>query len=187
VVRLRPGLIMKRESAEEIRRLFTGPLLPSPLVRPDRLFVFPHVPGAVAQLVHSKDVGEAYRLAVVRDVTGAFNVAAEPEVDGRRIAAAVGARAVTIPPRVARALAAASWHARLQPTSPDWLDLALGVPLLDATRAREELGWTPQRDGVETMVELLHGLAERAAGATPPLRRGDRIAELAAGVGGKPV
>ena len=187
VVRLRPGLIMKRESAEEIRRLFTGPLLPSPLVRPGRLPLFPHVPGAVVQLVHSLDAGEAYRLAVVRDVGGAFNVAAEPELDGRRIAAAIGARAVTIPPRLARALAAASWHARLQPTSPDWLDLALGVPLLDSTRAREELGWTPRRDGLETIVELLHGLAERAAGLTPPLRRGDRSSELAARVGEKSV
>ena len=37
VVRLRPALIMKRESSEEVRRLFTGPLLPSPLLRPGRL------------------------------------------------------------------------------------------------------------------------------------------------------
>jgi UDP-glucose 4-epimerase len=187
VVRLRPALIMKRESSEEIRRLFTGPLLPSPLVRPGRLPLFPHVPGAVVQLVHSLDVGQAYRLAVVRDVAGAFNVAAEPELDGRRIAEAIGARAVTVPARVTRALAAAAWHARLQPTSPDWLDLALGVPLLDSTRAREELGWVPQRDGLETIVELLHGLADRAAGPTPPLRRGDRRSEVAAGVGGRPV
>ena len=32
VVRLRPGLIFKREAASEIRRYFAGPLLPSPLV-----------------------------------------------------------------------------------------------------------------------------------------------------------
>lgn len=187
VVRLRPALIVKRESAEEIRRLFTGPLLPSPLVRPGRLPLFPHVPGAVVQLVHSLDAGEAYRLAVVRDVQGAFNVAAEPELDGRRIAEAIGARPVTVPVRVARALAAATWRGRLQPTSPDWLDLALGVPLLDSSRAREELGWTPGRDGLETIVELLHALADRAGGPTPPLRRGGRGSELAAGAGGKAV
>src|SRR5690348_9565381 len=33
VVRLRPGLIFKREAAQEIRRYFIGPLLPSRLVR----------------------------------------------------------------------------------------------------------------------------------------------------------
>jgi len=187
VVRLRPALIMKRESAEEVRRLFLGPFLPSPLAKPGRLRVLPHVPGAVVQLLHSHDAGEAYRLAATRDVRGAFNVASEPELDGRRLAAELGARAVTIPPRVARAAARLTWLLRLQPTSPDWLDLALGVPLLDCTRAREELGWAPTRDGLETVRELLEGLADRAGGRTPPLRSGDRAGEIAAGVGGKPV
>ena len=187
VVRLRPALIMKRESAEEVRRLFFGPFLPSALAEPGRLRVLPHVPGAVVQLVHSHDVGEAYRLAATRNVRGAFNIAAEPELDGRRLARALGARAVTIPARVARAAAGLTWLARLQPTSPDWLDLALGVPLLDCTRAREELGWEPAHDGVETVRELLQGLADRAGGGTPPLRAGGRAGEIAAGVGGKPV
>lgn len=187
VVRLRPALIMKRESAEEVRRLFFGPFLPSALARPGRLPVLPHVPGAVVQLLHSDDVAEAYRLAVTRGVRGPFNVAAEPEIDGRRLAEALGVRSLAIPPRVARAAAGLAWRLRLQPTSPDWLDLALGVPLLDCTRAREELGWAPTRDGIEAVRELLHGLADRAGGPTPPLRAGDRRGEIEAGVGGKPV
>jgi nucleoside-diphosphate-sugar epimerase len=187
VVRLRPALITKRDSAEEVRRLFVGPFFPSALAKPGRLPVFPHVPGAVVQLLHSLDAGEAYRLAVTRDVRGAFNIAAEPELDGKRIAASIGARAVTVPPGVARAVAAATWRARLQPTSPDWLDLAVGVPLLDCARARDVLGWRPTRDGLETIHELLAGLAARAGGRTPPLRRGGRISEIAARVGGKSV
>lgn len=187
VARLRPALIMKRRSAEEIRRLFFGPFLPSPLLKPGRLPVVPHIPGAVVQLVHSLDVGEAYRLAAIREVRGAFNVSSEPEIDGRRLARALGTRSFAIHPRVARALAAASWRLRVQPTSPDWLDLALKTPLLDSTRARQELGWSPTRDSLATIRELLEGIADSEGAGTPPLRPGDRRSELAARVGGKPV
>jgi UDP-glucose 4-epimerase len=187
VVRMRPALIMKRHAAEEIRRLFFGPFLPSPLVKPGRLPLVPHIPGAVVQVVHSHDVGDAYARAVTRDVRGAFNVATEPELDGRRIASAIGARAVPIRPSVARFLADAAWRLRLQPTSPDWLDLALGVPLLDSGRARRELGWEPRHTAEETIKELLAAIASGAAGATPPLREGDRREEIRRGVGGEPL
>lgn len=187
VARLRPALIMKRESAEEIRRLFFGPFLPSPLARPRLLPVIPHIPGLVVQLVHAHDVGEAYRLAATGDARGAFNVAAEPELDGKRLAAALGVRSVTVPARLARGAAAVAWRLRLHPTSPDWLDLGLGVPLLDSGRARDELGWQPRHDAVATARELLDGLAATAGGPTPPLRRGDRLAEIAAGVGARSV
>ena len=187
VVRLRPALIMKADAAESVRRLFFGPFLPSPLVRPGRLPFVPHIPGAIVQVVHSHDVGEAYALAATGEARGPFNVAAEPELDGRRLGAAIGARAVTVPAPLARALAAATWRLRLQPTSPDWLDLALGVPLLDWTRAREELGWAPTRTAEDTVRELLTGLAAGASSDTPPLRGGDRAGEIKAGVGGRPV
>jgi len=45
VVRLRPGLIFQRDAASEIRRLFAGPFLPSPLVRPGRVPMVPGIPG----------------------------------------------------------------------------------------------------------------------------------------------
>src|SRR3954463_11638311 len=94
VVRLRPGLIFQREAASEIRRLFAGPLLPSPLVRRGLVPVVPRNPRLVFQAVHSLDVGEAYRLVVVRPVRGAFNVAAEPVLDPDELARALHARPV---------------------------------------------------------------------------------------------
>ncbi len=184
VVRLRPAIVMKRGAAEEVRRLFFGPFLPNAVVRPGLLPVVPHIPGAIVQVVHSLDLGDAYRRAVVQpEARGAYNVAAEPELDGRRLAAALGVRAVVVPARLARLLAGATWRARLHPTSPDWLDLALGVPLLDTTRAREELGWASERTAEEVARELLEGVADGASAATPPLRGGDRSEEIAAGVG----
>src|SRR5256885_3085804 len=67
VVRLRPGLIFQREAASEIRRPFAGPLLPSPLIRRGLVPIVPRVKRLRFQAVHSHDVGEAYRLAVVTE------------------------------------------------------------------------------------------------------------------------
>jgi nucleoside-diphosphate-sugar epimerase len=186
-VRLRPGLIFKREAAEGIRRLFAGPLLPTPLLRRGRIPVVPDLPRLRFQAVHSLDVGEAYRLALVGDARGAFNVAAGPVLDPDELARALGARKVPVPAGLARGAVSLSWKLRLQPTPPGWVDLALGVPLLDTTRARTELGWEPQRTATEALLELLEGLHDRAGVETPPLARSTsgraRVRELATGVG----
>src|SRR3954449_2469732 len=146
VVRLRPGLIFQREAASEIRRLFAGPLLPSPLIRRALVPIVPRVERLRFQAVHSHDVGEAYALAVVTETArGAFNIAAEPVLDPDLRGAGLGARPVPVPAAVLRAGAALTWRARLQPTEPGWVDMALAVPLMDTTRAREHLGWTPRR------------------------------------------
>ncbi|MCV4784716.1 hypothetical protein OFM36_35330, partial [Escherichia coli] len=81
VVRLRPGLIFQRQAATEIRRLFVGPFLPPFLADRRAIPVVPRVKDLVFQAVHADDVAQAYRLAVVRDVRGAFNIAAEPVLD----------------------------------------------------------------------------------------------------------
>jgi len=189
VVRLRPGLIFKREAATGVRRLFAGPFLPSPLLHPRLLPLVPDLPRLRFQAVHSKDVGDAYRLAVVGDARGAFNVAAEPELDPPELARILDARRVRVPESVARAATSLSWRLRLQPTPPGWLDLALNVPLLDVTRAREELGWQPRRGADEALLELLEGIREGAGAPTPPLDPATsgpaRVREVAGGLGAR--
>jgi nucleoside-diphosphate-sugar epimerase len=188
VVRLRPGLIFKREAATGIRRLFAGPFLPSPLVKPGRIPVVPGIPGLRFQAVHSRDVGLAYRLATVGEARGAFNVAAEPVLDPPTLARILGARVVPLGAGVARALAAATWRLRLQPTPPGWLDLGLSVPLMDVRRARTELGWEPRFGADEALRELLQGMSEGSGADTPPLdpatTRPLRVRELVTRVGG---
>ena len=140
--------------------------------------------------MHSHDVGEAYRLAIVNDdARGAYNVAAEPVLDGERIAALLAARPLGVPATALRGAAALTWRLRLQPTEPTWVDLGLGVPLMDVTRAREELGWTPRHSAEDALADLLDGFREGAAFGTPPLARDTggplRIRELLTGVGAR--
>jgi UDP-glucose 4-epimerase len=189
VVRLRPGLIFKRDAASEIRRLFAGPLVPSPLVRSSLIAVVPDHPRLVVQAVHSLDVGEAYRLAVRGDARGPFNIAADPVLDPAQLANALGARRLRVPAAALRAGAAVTWRLRLQPSEAGWVDMALNVPVLDYTRAREVLGWEPRRTSVEALRELLDGIRERAGLDTPPLAPGTggplRIRELLTGAGSR--
>lgn len=189
VVRLRPGLIFKREAASGIRRLFAGPLFPSPLARPGAIPFVPNVPELRFQAVHSLDVGHAYRLAVVGDASGAFNIAADPVLDPPKLAELLGARLVPLSPGALRGLAATSWKLHLQPSPPGWVDLGLKVPLLDVTRAREELGWSPARGADDAFRELLDGLRTGDGLPTPPLAPHTggpaRLRELLSGVGSR--
>lgn len=187
VVRLRPGLIFKAEAASEIRRLFAGPFLPGFLVQKRLVPLVPRVPRLRFQAVHSRDVGEAYRLAVVRDVHGAFNIAAEPEVGVEELCELFGARGFPLPAGALRRAASLSWKLRLQPSSPGWIDLALGVPMMDTSRAREELGWKPTASSLDALDDLLQGMRHAEGAPTPPLEPTAggplRARELATGIG----
>jgi UDP-glucose 4-epimerase len=189
VVRLRPALTFKRMSATEQRRLFLGPLVPGSLLRPGAVPVVPDIPGARTQAVHTDDVAEAYRLALMSDVRGPFNVAADPPIDARVLADLLQAPTVEVPPGVARAIVDLTWRLHLQPTPPGWLDMGLGTPLLSSERARRELGWAPRRSSIDAVEEVLEGLRDAAAGPTPPLSGAAggpaRIGEFSTGVGGR--
>jgi UDP-glucose 4-epimerase len=187
VVRMRPGLIFKAEAASEIRRLFIGPLLPGFLVRPRLIPFVPRIPRLRFQAVHSDDVGQAYRRAVVGDVAGAFNLAAEPAIGPEQLGEVLKARPVDVPARALRVAADLSWRLHLQPAEAGWIDLALGVPLMDVSRAREELGWQPRKSSLDALVDLLRGLRHADGGPTPPLdpTAGGhaRFGEIASGIG----
>src|SRR4051812_36557637 len=188
VARLRPALVFKGDAASEIRRLFAGPFLPTALIRRSLIPIIPSVPGLRFQAVHSLDVGVAFREAALRGATGAFNVASEPVLDPEAIGRLLAARPVKVPSGVLRALASATWHLRLQPTPPGWLDMALNVPLMSSERARDELGWEPRYSGMEALEELLEGLREGHGDKTPPLEAdsaGARLEDLKTGVGAR--
>ncbi len=187
VVRMRPALTFKREMGTEARRLFLGPFVPNPLLRPGAIRVFPDTPGFRFQAVHTDDVAEAYRLAITSAASGPFNLAAEPVLDSREFARLLEARLVRVPGSALRAVTAITWRLHLQPTPAGWIDLALGVPLLDSTRARTALGWVPKRTASEAFLDILAGIREGAGLETPPLAPGTggpgRAHEILSGVG----
>ncbi|MDX6534477.1 MAG: UDP-glucose 4-epimerase [Gaiellales bacterium] len=169
VVRLRPGLIFKRRSGAEQASLFLGPLFPRALADPRRIPVVPSHPRLRFQAVHTDDVADAYRRAIAGDVHGPFNVAADPVIDSRELARLLHARAVPVPAAAMRAAVRASWRLHLQPTPPGWVDMGLGVPIMDCSRAGKRLGWRPERTSTEALLDVLGGIRDDAREETPAM------------------
>jgi nucleoside-diphosphate-sugar epimerase len=187
-VRLRPGLIFKSSAASEQRRYFAGPFVPTFLLRPGLIPIVPDHPRLRFQAVHTDDVAEAYRLAVVSDsARGAYNVAATPVLDPDRLAKLLRARKVPVPGSLLRGAAAVTWRLRLQPSPKGWVDMALAVPVMNTERIRRELGWQAKKSSGDALLELLAGMRSGDGTDTPPMQGGGagpfRIREFLTGIG----
>jgi UDP-glucose 4-epimerase len=172
----RPTLVLQPDAASEIGRYFLGP------------FLFPAarvLPGAVAKLlpvplpgslhlgfVHSDDVADAIARILDRQAPGPFNLSAPPNFDADGLASALGARRVPVPAFVLRTGMQAAFLARVLQIEPGWLDLALGVPPLDTTRARTQLGWMAHHNGGDLLREFVAALSSGEGHVGPLLHPG---------------
>ncbi|MDV8001367.1 NAD-dependent epimerase/dehydratase family protein [Rhodococcus sp. IEGM 1408] len=169
IARVRPGFIVHGEAASGLLRYFTPAVTPArflrllPVLPLDRRFAVP--------ILHGDDMAEALALAATSGHEGAFNVAAEPPVTRQTLAREFGARPVHVPHRVLRLLVALSWRLHLQPLSPGWVDLAFAAPLMDTSRARDVLGWSPRVPADRALHEVVDGIVAGRSGSSAPLRR----------------
>jgi nucleoside-diphosphate-sugar epimerase len=187
---MRPGFIFQESSAVQQRRLFLGPLVPHALLRRGRLPVVPLPRGLQVQALHAADAADAYAAAALQPVHGAFNLAADPPLDGPALARLLRSRPVEVPVPAMRAALQAAFTAHAVPASPGLFDLAMSVPMMSTDRARRELGWQPRYDADATVDAFLDGIADPTGGATPPLAPETsgplRSHEVSTGVGERP-
>lgn len=189
IVRLRPAFVFQHASGTQQRRLFAGPFVPASLLKPGRLPVLPFPSGLRFQAVHSRDIARACVLAVLSDVRGAFNLASDPVIDGHVLSHLLGARLVELPPSLVGVGVVAGWKDHLVPAEPALYDLALGLPIMSAQRARDVLGWLPSVTATDALAEALEGMAQGAGSPTAPLRpdsAAGRLHELSTGFGATP-
>ena len=174
----RPGRSAQRAAGRARLRYGVPAYLPATLLR--HVPVLPVDRDLAVPLVHSTDVADAVALVLRDRATGPFNLAAEPAVTRDLIAEVLGAHPVHVPRAVLRAAANVTWRARLQPLDPGWIDLAFSVPLLDTSRARTVLGWSPTVDARIALSEVVTGMSDASGTSSPALRPRSVPAELAA-------
>ena len=185
VTRMRPGIVGQRSAGSALLRYGLPAVVPRSVLA--HVPVLPLDRGLAIPMVHADDVADAVARALEGRVPGAFNLSATPAVTADLIAVALGARLVHVPSAVLRAAVSASWHARVQPLDPGWIDMAFALPLLDSSRAASELGWAPSMDAVEVLDETIMGMQDGASGRSPVLRPRTVVASLARAVRQGPV
>ena len=125
-----------------------------PLLKPP----FPD-PGTPVQLVHHDDVAAAITLAATTSAPpGAYNLAGDGLLSMSDVADALGGRPVPVP-RVA-AKVASEIIARLPfvPSALEWLHAGRTSTVMDTSKARSQLGWTPKYSAAETLSGLAAAL-----------------------------
>jgi UDP-glucose 4-epimerase len=168
VVRMRQALVLQYAAASQTLHYFAGHR--HPRLRRALLPVLPRNKRLRGQVIHADDLAEAYLLALRGGQVGAFNLAADPVLDGRMIAEELGRRSVPVPLPVLRVLRRVFWRLRLLPNDASWLEVVAAVPIMDCSRAARELGWRPQRSATEAFHEVIVGARAGAGAPATPLR-----------------
>jgi nucleoside-diphosphate-sugar epimerase len=158
---LRPGIVVGPE-ALGAKDMLPGPLAPLgkgllglvgkiPVPLPT---LMPPVP---IQFVHHDDVGRAFLLCIHGEgPPGAYNLIGDGVLDADTIAGELGLAAIPVPEGIARSALKAVAQLPAGPPALAWAEAATHPTIVDATKAKTELGWTPRYSSLEALRDTLH-------------------------------
>ena len=121
-------------------------------------------PGIPLQLVHHDDVAAAVALATVgAGKPGAYNLAGDGEISLAEVAEATGTRSVRVPRAVATTASTVLAKLPLVPAMAEWIHVSRSSVVMDAGRAKTELGWRPVYTARQTLERDLRGALDSGA------------------------
>jgi nucleoside-diphosphate-sugar epimerase len=160
---LRPSIVLGTHAVGG-KDLRLGPLAPlvSRLARRAGALRFPlpaPVPRLPVQLVHEDDVGQALALCVAgAGPPGAYNIAGDGVLSVTEVVRELGLTPVPVPGGLvrgpARAVAALGALPLVPPTTA-WAEVLSHPAIMDTTKAKRELGWTPRYTGLDALRQTL--------------------------------
>jgi nucleoside-diphosphate-sugar epimerase len=108
------------------------------------------------QFVHEEDVGEALRLCVLgAGPPGAYNLAGDGVLTAIDVARELGLLAVSVPRAPVQAAAGLLAGLPFAPPQVGWAEAISSAAIMDAGKARRDLGWRPRYTGLEALRDTL--------------------------------
>src|SRR3954447_15150435 len=122
--------------------------LPIPVVAP--------VPDFPVQFIHEDDVGRALLQCVLgAGPSGAYNIAGDGVLSLLDVARELRVFPLRIAPRPVQRAARAASRLPFLPTFAEWVEAFSHPAIMDTSRAKDELGWTPLYSGLEALRDTL--------------------------------
>jgi nucleoside-diphosphate-sugar epimerase len=157
---LRPPVVLGPHSIGG-KDLLPGPLAPLVKRRQGRFPRLPvplptAAPAVPLQFVHEEDVGSALLQCVVAaGPAGAYNIAGDGVLTVVDVARELGFVVLPLPAAPAHATARLLSRVPFLPSAASWVEAMSQPAVMDTTRARAELGWTPRYSGLEALRDTL--------------------------------
>jgi nucleoside-diphosphate-sugar epimerase len=156
---LRPSIVLGPHTIGG-KDLLPGPLAPLVSRIARRVSALPvrlpaPAPRIPVQFVHEEDVGQALMLCIVgAGPPGAYNIAGDGVLSTTDIVRELGLTSVPVSGRLVRGPARAVAALAVLPFVPPataWAEVASHPAIMDTTKAKRELGWSPRYTGLEAL------------------------------------
>jgi nucleoside-diphosphate-sugar epimerase len=138
-----------------LERLLSGRFgrLPVPVPAP--------VPDLPVQFIHEEDVGQAFLLCIVgAGPAGTYNITGDGVLSGTEVAREFGVVPLPVPGGPVQAAARAVSALPLPSFAPpvtEWAEALSHPAIMDASKAKDELGWRPRYTSIEALRDTLDG------------------------------